>query len=106
MIEQQYTNGQNGIVYEKIELPDLDRDIAVIDDDRLAALFEYSTSNPTGVYLHKMWKRMGSAGSWFVCEYVEHPTNPDKLRIHRRRAVSPETLGLIVEGVLWFIRFG
>jgi hypothetical protein len=103
MMEQRYTSGPDGIVYEKIELPTVDHSVAVIDDAQLESLLEYSTSNPTGAYPNKMWKRMGSAGNWFVCEYVEHPADPGRLRIRRRRAASPETVGLVAEGLLWFI---
>lgn len=44
MREQQYTNGPDGIVYEKIELPVVDHDVVVIDRERLQSLLEYSTS--------------------------------------------------------------
>lgn len=99
MREQQYTNGPDGIVYEKV-----DHSIVVIDRERLQSLLEYSTSNPTGAYPNKMWKRLDfSNGCWLICEYVGCSTDPDKLRVCVRRAVLPETIALIAEGVLWFI---
>lgn len=104
MREQQYTSGPDGIVYEKIELPDVDRDIAIIDRERLQSLLEYSTSNPTGAYPNKMWKRLDfAAGGWLICEYIDHPTDLGWLQIRVRRAALPETIGLVAEGVLWFI---
>jgi hypothetical protein len=94
--EQRYTSSPNGIVYEKIELPTLGV-VAVIDDALLESLLEYSTSNPTGAYPNKMWKRRD------VENYVEHPTRPDLLSIRVPRAASPETVGLVAEGVLWWL---
>lgn len=104
MREQQYTNGPDGIVYEKIELLVVDHVVAIIDDALLESLLEYSTSNPTGAYPNKMWKRRDCENEgWRVCEYVKHPTKPDVLQIHVRRAASPATMALVAEGVLWFI---
>lgn len=104
MREQQYTNHPNGIVYEKIELSTVDHNVAIIDRERLQLLLEYSTSNPTGAYLNKMWKRLDfETGGWLICEFVNHPTDPSLLRINVRRAALPETIGLVAEGVLWFI---
>lgn len=94
---------QNGIVYEKIELPTLG-DIAIIERDRLQSLLEYSTSNPTGAFPNKMWKRLDfETGGWLVCEFIDHPTNPMLLQMFVRRAALPETIGLIAEGVLWWL---
>jgi hypothetical protein len=103
MREQQYTSGPNGIVYEMIELETIG-DVAIIDRDRLQSLLEYSTSNPTGAYPNKMWKRLDfETGGWLICEFVDHPTNPDLLRTRVRRAALPETVALVAEGVLWFV---
>lgn len=104
MREQQYFNGPDGIVYERIELEEASRDVVVVDAARLRSLLEYSTTNPTGAYPNKMWKRLDfQFGGWLICEYVDHPTNPDLLSTRVRRAASPETLGLIAEGVLWWL---
>ncbi len=104
MREQQYTNNPDGIVYEKIELLTVDHNIAVIDRDLLQSLLEYSTSNPTGAYLNKMWKRLNfKTGGWLICGFVDHPTNPSLLRIRVLHAALPETIGLTAEGVLWFV---
>lgn len=103
MREQQYTSTPDGIVYEKIELPTLGA-VAVIDDARLESLLEYSTSNPTGAYPNKMWKRRDVENEgWRVCEYVERHAGSNRLQIIVRRAASPATVGLVAEGVLWWL---
>lgn len=104
MREQRYTSDPDGIVYEKIKLPIVDHSVAIIDGALLESLLEYSTSNPTGAYPNKMWKRLDfKTGSWLVCEYIDHPTDPNLLRTRVRRTALPETVGLVAEGVLWFI---
>jgi len=104
MMEQRYARDPDGtLVYEKIELPTFGA-VAVIRTAQLASLLEYSTSNPTGAYPNKMWKRLDfETGGWLVCEYVDHPTDPNLLRTLVRRAASPETMGLVAEGVLWWL---
>lgn len=103
-MEQRYINGPDGIVYEKIKLPTINHNIAVIDRDRLQSLLEYSTSNPTGAYPNKMWKRIDfETGGWLICEYVERYAGSDRLQIIVRRAALPETVGLIAEGILWWL---
>lgn len=104
MREQRYEKGPDGVyVYEKIELKTIGA-VAVISDDRLESLLEYSTSNPTGAYLNKMWKRRDFENDgWRICEYVEHTVRPDLLRVRVRRAASPETIGLVAQGVLWWL---
>lgn len=44
------------------------------------SLLEYSTSNPTGTFVGKVWKRdlnvfrkNGPDPDWRICEYVDHP---------------------------------
>lgn len=105
MTEQRYERGPDGtFVYQKIELPTVGHGVAVIENQQLAWLLEYSTSNPTGAYPNKMWKRLDfEFGGWLVCEYVEHPTDPTLLRTYVRRAVTPETMALVAEGVLWWL---
>lgn len=103
-MEQRYTSGPGGIVYEKIELPTVDHNVAIIDREHLQSLLEYSTSNPTGAYLNKMWKRLDfETGGWLICEYVERYAGSDQLQIIVRRAASPATVGLVAEGVLWWL---
>lgn len=103
-MEQRYERGPDGVYgYEKIELQTFGI-VAVIDDARLESLLEYSTSNPTGAYVNKMWKRRDfQYGGWFVCEYIDHPTNPRLLRTYVRRAAPVTTMGLVAEGVLWWL---
>lgn len=105
MIEQRYSRASDGtFIYRKIELPTFGQ-VAVVENERLSWLLEYSTSNPTGAYPNKMWKRKDfEFGGWFVCEYVDHPTDPNLLRTYVRRAATPEVMGLVAEGVLWFIQ--
>lgn len=104
MTEQRYEiDAQGYVVYEKIELPRIG-DVVVIDGPRIESLLEYSTSNPTGAYPNKMWKRRNpDTGGWLVCEYVENPTNHMLLDTRVSWAVSPLLIGEIAEGVLWWI---
>lgn len=37
-------------------------------------LKEYSTSQPSGVYIGKMWKGRYDTGKWYLCWYGPHPT--------------------------------
>ena len=107
MREQSYRRTPDGSYeYEKIMLPTIAGaegrvDIAVIDDERLMSLPEYSLTNPTGVFVNKMWRR--GPPPWHVCEYVPHPTRPDLCRTTFRLAASPEAIGLAAEGILWFL---
>ncbi len=114
MRKQGYTNRSDGIVYEKIELPTLG-DVAVINRDQLQSLLDEECTSPTGepyptkftVKMFKfplMWKCLDfETGGWLICEFVDHPTNPDLLRAHVRRAALPETIGLVAEGILWWL---
>jgi hypothetical protein len=103
-MEQRYSRIGDAVVYEKIELPTIGS-VAVIDDARLAELLEYSSSNPTGVFDNKMWRRAvrGEPGAWWICEFRPHPTRPDACQTIVRRAASPETVGLVAEGILWWL---
>ncbi len=105
MMEQRYDKAPDGTyVYQKIELPTVDCDIAVIENEQLSWLLEYSASSPTGAYPNKMWKRLDfQLGGWLICEYVDHPTNPNLLRTYVRRAATPQTMALVAQGVLWWL---
>lgn len=104
-MDQQYDIVPNGtIIYRKIELPTIGS-VAVIGDAALAELFEYSSSNPSGVFDNKMWRRANreEPGVWWVCEYVPHPTKPEMCQTVIRRAASPTIVGLVAYGVFWWL---
>ena len=55
---------------------------------------EYSLSSPTGAVAGKVWKHNLCFGAdqpfWLICEYVNHPTNPELLRTDCRRPLIEE----------------
>ncbi len=46
----------------------VDKDHAAMSKDTLFGLYEYSASQPTGVYEGKMWRRKGD-DTWWLCWY-------------------------------------
>jgi hypothetical protein len=42
---------------------------------------EYSSSYPTGTTIGKRWKRQLNDGTWLICEYVKHQTDPNSVLI-------------------------
>jgi hypothetical protein len=55
------------------------------------SLPEYSISNPTGTMIGKVWKSdlnyFPIDHLWVIKEYMNHPTNPDLVKIDLRRPV-------------------
>jgi hypothetical protein len=63
-----------------------------VSQKALDNLPEYSLSLPTGAVAGTVWKRdirWGRPGSplWVICEYVDHPTDPNLLKVEHRRPV-------------------
>lgn len=46
----------------------IDKTHAVMELEEFDRLSEYSTTNPSGVYVGKMWKRWTAKG-WYLCWY-------------------------------------
>jgi len=63
----------------------LDDECAIMDQATLRGLKEYSTSQPSGVYPGKMWKRKWQ-NKWWLCWYGDHP-DPRKCSNHIREIV-------------------
>lgn len=68
-------------------IPEWTKNLVVEKMSRKAfdSLGEYSCSQPTGVFVGKVWKRdlffgTGHEPFWVICEYVAHPTKPDMCR--------------------------
>jgi hypothetical protein len=51
-----------------------DNTTAQISQDNFDKLMNYSTSQPTGVYIGKMWKGQYELGGWYLAWYGPHPT--------------------------------
>lgn len=64
----------------------LDSTTAIADAEAFSALYDYSSSLPTGTTIGKRWKRRrdyhDESKGWVLGEYAEcNPPNPDRVRI-------------------------